>query len=72
MSARKPATRGLCHACGVAWPEHDGIMRTCAKLRAARSALKVISTWASCDAEYGTLDADHVLALARKALGESE
>ena len=36
-----------CSACGLAWTDHLGIMGTCQKLERARSALKVICTWAS-------------------------
>ena len=36
-----------CPACGVAWGDHPGLASTCRRLEAARSALQVISTWAT-------------------------
>lgn len=42
---RLPST--ACSACGVEWVDHLGISGTCKKLEDARSALRVIYTWAS-------------------------
>lgn len=46
MSAKKRG-KTSCAACGVPWTDHPGIAPTCAKLEDARTALKVIHTWAS-------------------------
>ncbi len=63
--------KSKCSACGVAWDKHDGIAVTCRKLERARSALKVIQTWAEFD-NGDCLTPNHTSKLCRKALKESE
>ncbi len=65
-STKKTVTH-RCPVCRKEWIKHDGIIDTCSKLEMARSALKVIQTWASFnDGDY--LDAYDVLDLTRRTL----
>jgi hypothetical protein len=60
-----------CSVCGVDWKDHLGISGTCKKLEEARSALKVIHTWAAFrKGEF--LVPEHVWKLAWKALEASK
>lgn len=61
-----------CPSCGKDWTDHLGIQGTCQRLQKALSTLKVIRTLASCDKDFGTLDADDVLKLCDKTLKEVE
>jgi hypothetical protein len=71
MSKTKRVNRGeACGSCGRPWGDHPGIMATCARLRNARGALKVICTWASFRGG-AALQPEHVEKLCRKALNET-
>jgi len=39
--------KNKCPACGVPFADHPGLPETCRHLENARSALRVISTWAT-------------------------
>ena len=60
-----------CPNCGVPWIEHLGIAGTCRKLELARTALKVIHTWASFD-NGSELKPKHVRDLTKRALEETK
>lgn len=64
-------TKLKCQACGVAYDKHDGLVPTCRKLERARSALRVIHTWATFQGgtDFNRKDTEK---LCRKALKESE
>jgi hypothetical protein len=63
---RKPG----CGHCGIPWANHDGIARACFKRERARSALKVIHTWATADGN--ALDPQLVRDICKKTLEETK
>ena len=42
-----PKQKAVCSCCGVLLTNHASVIQTCRKLEKARSALKIIHTWAS-------------------------
>jgi transposase-like protein len=66
--------RDRCKSCGQPWDNHLGVEGTCRKLEKAKSALRVIVTWASFrqNGDYPAFDREDVLALAKKTLEEIE
>lgn len=66
--------RERCKSCGQPWDNHLGIEGTCRKLEKAKTALKVIMTWASFErgGEFPAFDRRDVLALVENTLDEIE
>ena len=56
-----------CRACGEQFIDHLGIEGTCSRLGSAKTTLRVLYTWATCEGGCG-LDPENVAQLVRRTL----